>query len=80
MAVWEGPPRGVWRGDPVTVVLPAGVEGDAAVVAGSAVRKGSSQWKLNSLSPRRMHNVGQSNGCGEGRQPSEVFKRAPIRL
>lgn len=75
VAMGKGP---LQRGDLVTVVLPEGVEGDAVVVAGSEARKRSSQWKLNSWTPRVTHSVGQSNGCGEGKHLNEVFKETLI--
>lgn len=59
--------------DPVAVLL-EGAAVDTLVVTAPANRGRSSQQKSNSITPSRMHNVGQSNGYAEGKQLSEVFK------
>lgn len=66
-------------GDPAAVGL-EGVRVDTVVVAASTARRRSSQQKLNSLIPSRMHSVDKSNGRGEGEQLSEMFNEVSIRL
>lgn len=44
------------------------------VVAASTAGQRSSQQKLNAVTANRTHPVGQSNGCGEGKQLSAVLK------
>lgn len=57
-----------------------GWEVGAVVMVAFAARDWSSQQKLNSLTLSRLHNVDRSTGCGEGKQLSEAFNQAPIRL